>query len=114
MKYSTTQKNIRNTYAVIFSIPYCNAQNLLSYEDPFAYNHGVYGWNCDYYYIDGVCICTGYRPHGIRAAHEITAKYEEEAKELRNNWDIDYDAKIQRLSALRSRWIAEMRAHTAV
>ena len=114
MKHSTTQRYIRSTYDVIFSVPYCNAQNLLSYIEPFAYHHGVYGWNCDYYYIDGVCICTGYRPHGTHTAHGITAKYEKEAEKLRADWDRDFDTKMQLFAELRSRWIAEMRAAAAV
>lgn len=62
MKLKATKSDVRKYYHRILSIGYCAAQNLLNYEKPFGYSAGVYGWACDYYDIDGVCISTGYSP----------------------------------------------------
>lgn len=61
MKLKTTRKNIEQNSYMIASVGYCEAQHLLKYKSPFAYSVGVYGWNADYYNIDGVVIATGYR-----------------------------------------------------
>jgi len=61
MKLKTTKKEIENNSHRIASIGYCEAQHLLKYRSPFAYTCGVYGWNGDYYLVDGVTIATGYR-----------------------------------------------------
>ena len=86
MNCKTTAKAIRENYGSrILSIGYCAAQALLRYETPFAYSSGVYGWNCDYYDIDGVCISTGYRPIGksvdyteLREAEEYVNAHNED------------------------------------
>jgi len=62
MKLKASKKTIKDGYYKILSIGYCDAQYLLSEENPFAYSSGSYGWACDYYDIDGVCISTGYSP----------------------------------------------------
>ena len=79
LKLHTTQKAIRESGAKILRLSYCSAQTLLNYQNPFAYNAGVYGWNCDYYDIDGVIICTGYRPHGQNVDYNIVNEYEKKA-----------------------------------
>lgn len=61
MKYKTTIKEVKNGYHTIIDVGYCNLQSLLEYDEPVAYNAGIYGWNFDVYDIDGVAICTGYR-----------------------------------------------------
>jgi hypothetical protein len=60
MKLKTTAKEM-SQYHRIFRVGYCELQSLLKYRSPFAYSCGVYGWNADYYDIDGVLIATGYR-----------------------------------------------------
>lgn len=107
MKVKTTRKYINAVYNPVFSVGYCGAQALLYGVDPFAYNSGVYDWNCDYYYINGVCICTGYRPHGISTIGK-TAKYEEQAEKIRNDWNIDYDKKLELIAEIRDKWISEL------
>jgi hypothetical protein len=61
MKLKTTRKEIEQNSHRIVAIGYCAAQNLLKYRSAFAYSCGVYGWNADYYEVDGVVIATGYR-----------------------------------------------------
>jgi len=105
MKTKTTRKYVNAVYGPnVFSVGYCGAQNLLYGVDPFGYNAGVYGWNCDYYYVDGVCICTGYRPHGISTIGK-TAEFEKQAEAIRNNWNMGYDEKLKKIAEIRSSWI---------
>ena len=59
MKLRATKKEMREGYDKVLRIGYCNAQNLLWGEEPFAYSTGRYGWCCDYYDIGGVLISTG-------------------------------------------------------
>lgn len=81
MKLHTTQRAIRNAYpGKVISISYCAAYYLLAYQSPFAYNAGVYGWNCDYYNIDGTVISTGYRPHGKNVNYDIVNKWNKKAQ----------------------------------
>ena len=108
MDNHVTQKFIRNVYGnKVFSVGYCGAQNLLSGSSRFAYNSGVYGWNCDYYNFNGVIICTGYRPHG-RNGNEITSKYEEIARSIRDNRALTWDERNAQIAAIRDQWIKEL------
>lgn len=83
MKLRTTKKEVREGYHKILSIGYCDAQYLLKYSRPFGYSAGVYGWACDYYDIDGICISTGYSPiadKNMRHDYNLVREYEEKAR----------------------------------
>lgn len=104
MKLKTTYKAIREEYGQkILSVGYCDLQYLLCYETPFAYSAGVYGWNCDYYDVGGVCISTGYRPIGKHVPHELTRRFEKQAEEWTMNWNVDSEIKKARLA----KWLDE-------
>lgn len=107
MKFRTTKKAMREYAHVLISIPYCDAWHLLRGIEPFAYNSGVYGWNCDYYETDGVIICTGYRPHGFTAPYEITRKYEKLAKQAFSTIS-DWRIRENVISTFRTDWINEI------
>ena len=108
MTTHTTQKYIRALYGnKVFSVGYCGAWHLLSGINRFAYNSGVYGWNCDYYNLDGVIICTGYRPHG-RDCRDITDKYEKIATAVYENRALTWEDTRAQLDAIRAQWIAEL------
>lgn len=82
MKTSYTARALKNQFGDrMYKIGYCCAQNLLNYENPFGYTHGVYGWNADFYAVDGIVISTGYRPVGIPTDYYIVQKYDEMAFE---------------------------------
>ena len=85
MKIKITRNQLKNHYAHIISIPYCELQNLLSYEDATFYNAVVYGWNYSVYPVNENCIVTGYRPFGISVAREIITTYEAKAKEIKQS-----------------------------
>jgi hypothetical protein len=92
MKFKTTRKAINDRF-LVFQVSYCGVQTLLRYQNPFAYNSGIYGWNCDYYEVNGIVICTGYRPHGISTdkTREIFNKYEKMAQALDEDNSLDYE-----------------------
>ena len=112
MKPFITKKEMRNRFDKIISIPYCMAHNMLMYQEPYGY-HGTdtNGWNCDYYIVCDVLICTGYNPikgtlearyddimlFDDRARSEITNHFPnyEESKDAVDNVLFDFIAFIQ-------------------
>jgi hypothetical protein len=108
MKIETTRKYIKSVYGnCLYSVGYCDCWHLTRGCEPFAYNCGVYGWNCDYYYINGICISTGYRPHGI-CTHGITSKFEKQARKI---WEskYNYKTKYTKIAKVRDKWIETLR-----
>jgi hypothetical protein len=109
MKFETTQKYMRALYGNdLFSIGYCGAYYLLYGVEPMAYNAGVYGWNCDYYSTDGVCICTGYRPHGRKVDYNTLAEYNKRAEEIYRDWNIPHNEQVEKIAEIRAEWIAKL------
>lgn len=105
MKLRTSKKEINNSYNTILKAGYCELQTLLKYQDPFAYSCGIYGWNCDYYDINGVCISTGYRAIGKRVDYNIVNEYERKAQEIVYNGSYSYDQIKSLLDALITEFI---------
>lgn len=92
MKLKTTKSAVKENYYYILSVGYCDMQRLLNYEKAFGYSAGIYGWACDYYEIDGVCISTGYQPlsdknmkHDYNLLREYEAKAEGKTREERRS-----------------------------
>ena len=107
MKTKVTLKEIRNGYNTILSINYCGLQTLLNHKSPFAYNCGLYGWNCDFYDVDGVCLCTGYRSIGIRPDYKLIKLYEQKAEKLNLNRNLSYEVIERRMTKLLSEFVAK-------
>jgi len=83
MKLKTSKQSVRENYYKIISVGYCDLESLLSFEAPFGYSAGVYGWACDYYAINGVCISTGYQPinnKNVKFDYEIVREYNNKAR----------------------------------
>jgi len=84
MKLKATRAEMSQYYRIA-AIGYCEAQFLLKYRSPFAYTSGVYGWNGDYYDIDGVLIATGYRSlpesKNTKCNYKIVREYDDRARE---------------------------------
>lgn len=49
MKFKTTQREIKENYKTVISVPYCGLQNLLNYKSPVAYTVRREGWAADIY-----------------------------------------------------------------
>ena len=106
MKIKVTRKAIDNCFPRIVGLGYCSGQYLLRYQEPFAYSCGVYGWNCDYYNVGGVCISTGYRNiSGIRPGYELISEYEKQAEKIALDWKMPYEEQKQKINALLSEFI---------
>ena len=88
MKLKTTKKQIRENAKQLYAVGYCDRDNLLVYQSPFAYSSGVYGWSCDYYQFDGVVISTGYSPTGESIAYNLQKKYNNLAKKAHSRDEV--------------------------
>jgi hypothetical protein len=106
MKFEVTKKEMRREE--VYSVGYCALQYLLRYENPIAYSHGVYGWACDYYKVEGAYICTGYNPIGKVADYKMIKKYEAKAEKIITK--IAYEKQKTLLSHLLKNLIKELRA----
>ena len=100
MKLKTTNKQIKANFNTVIKVGYCNAQYLLSYKKPFAYNCGVSGWNCDFYEINNVCISTGYFPIGNNLPYFLVCILEEKAKNICLDYNLDNETKKAKLDLL--------------
>ena len=115
MKLRTTNKQLKEWYSKdnTITIGYCNAQHLLEGLEPFAYTCGVYGWNSDNYEITHnnirYLISSGYRPiDGNIRNYDITRKYDEKARAIRNNYNLDYKTQLRKIEKLRNKWLDEI------
>ena len=112
MKFRTTNKQIKNNYGYIVRVGYCDLQDLLTYKEPFAYTCGVYGWNADFFDLDGICICTGYRSLvGERLPSDIVIKYQNKAKAIKSRYNFtEYKKERAALERLRKKFADEVRS----
>ena len=64
-KYRVTKKEMKERYGkALIDIGNGTLQSMLTYCPPQAYSTRAEGWACDYYEIDGICLCDGYDPVG--------------------------------------------------
>ena len=108
MKIKTTKKQIKDYYNKIYSIGYCHAQYLLQGVSPFAYSSGAYGWSCDYFEIENICISTGYSPIGEYVNYDLVKKYDNKAKNILNDYSIDYQKRKNKVNKLLLKFINEL------
>lgn len=61
MSIKASKREVKESFYVV-GVPYCDLQYLLRFVTPFAHSEGVYGWQCDYYQVEGsnFVISTGY------------------------------------------------------
>lgn len=110
MKLKATKKQIKEGYNKIIGIGYCNAQNLLAYQNEFAYSAGSNGWACDYYDVNGVCISTGYayiHNQNTNYDYEMLQKYESQAESIRHDYSMDFEVKKEKLTELLKAFVSE-------
>ena len=100
MKLKTTKNQVKNNFNTILSIGYCDIQYLTYYKRPFAYSSGVYGWSCDYYEIENVCLSTGYSPIGQNVDYKLLRKYEAKAQKISLDYNLDYKIRQRKVNKL--------------
>lgn len=106
-KVKITRKEIKARHTDVIAIGYCTAHNLLRYEDAWAYNAGVNGWNYDVYSIGTTAITTGYNPIGRHIDYEIVKAYDEKAEAIAENRAMNYDEKKEAVRELLYKFIKE-------
>lgn len=109
-KYKATRKEMKKSYDKIICVNYCGLQNLLRFQEPFAYSSRVEGWACDYYDVDGVLISTGYAPidnRRTKSTYEICKKYDEAARKILCECS-SYEEKKERVNNLLMEYIKEV------
>ena len=107
MKLRAAKKDFKDEK--VLRVGYCGVQYLLRYADPFAYSSGVYGWDCDYYNINGVIISTGYRPIGKSLDYDIIKKYEDEARKILLDDTNSYEEKKEKVNNLLDELVQEFK-----
>lgn len=101
MKFKTTNRAINSYYNKVLRVGYCAMQGLLRHQEPIAYTCGVYGWNADLYIVDGLAICTGYRPTGsAQVDYKLLDEYEKKAYAISSNYNLKFDEQKQQINAL--------------
>jgi hypothetical protein len=100
MKLKTTKNQVKNNFVNILSLGYCDIQYLTSYKSPFAYSCGSYGWSCDYYEINNVCLSTGYSPIGINVDYKLLRKYELKAQKIVYDYNLEYKLREKKVNKL--------------
>lgn len=112
-KYRTTKKAMKESYDKIICASYCSLQNLLRFQEPFAYSTRAEGWACDYYDVDGILISTGYSPLDkkgrTKSTYDICRKYDEAAREIESNWSLSYEEQKEKVNSLLMEYIEEVR-----
>ncbi len=101
MSKKLTKKSITFCFSNIYQLP-ANAIDYLTWDiNPHGHTEGIHGWNADIYIIGSAAVVTGYRPFGQRVDYDIVKTYEEQARQIVQANDLDYETKIERLSDLR-------------
>ena len=99
------KENVKNSEN-IFSVGYCEIQTLLRYEEVFGSSKSEFGWDCNYYIIDDICICTGYRPIGVNLDYDFNKKYEKLAEDVLSSYSMsEFDKRKKGLKAVLKQYI---------
>lgn len=108
-KIKTTKKSIVEGFNKVISVGYCRLQHLLYFKQPYSYNSGRNGWNCDFYQITlNTIISTGYSPCGTTADYSIVEKYDGLAQKIISNREISLDDKKSQIEELLLKFIEEV------
>lgn len=108
-KIKTTKKSILQGSNKVISIAYCRLQHLLYFKQPFAYNSGRNGWNCDFFQVDcNTIISTGYSPCGTTVDYNIVEKYDGLAQKIISNREISWVDRKNQIEELLLKFIEEV------
>ena len=101
MKRKTTRKWVADYYTC-YGTGYGDLQYLLRFQDADFYTCGVYGWNFDVYTFGKYAITTGYRGmvHHVETQWEIEKEYEEKARQIIYNRELDFDEQKKQVNLL--------------
>lgn len=110
MKFRATKKAIMEEYKNTIKIGYCNAQHLLTFENPIAYTHNSDGWCCDIYIIGNDAISTGYAPFGkIIPSYNCIKEWDKKAEAIINSsHSLGWETQKELVSKVLSDFIKEV------
>ena len=110
IKMKITKKEGKENYNNIITISYSEGQYLLSGKQACYYSTRVEGWACDYYEIDNnTIISTGYAPIDTKLCdYKLTRKYDDKARKIYCNYDIDYNKRIKKIDKLLQQYVKEL------
>ena len=108
MKYKTTKKAMKEAYGRnLVSVPNGTMQ-IFKNISPNSYSTRVEGWACDYYEVDGLCICEGYSPVGKQILDYDECKpFRDSAERIR--MFSPYDKELDELAALFKDFVATIK-----
>lgn len=113
MKLKTRQKAIKSEYEYVIPVGCCFMRNLLHYRNPIAYTIRLESWAADIYeYNSIVAISTGYEPFGTMKLtteqYMIIKQYEEQARKINTNYDLEYNVRKQQVENLLTACIMDL------
>lgn len=100
MKFKTTRKAVKENSRIILKVGYCDLQSLLYFREAEAYTCGVYGWNADIYMFGNVTVVTGYRPFGNYSNYDLVHEYEEKARKITKDYQVDWETRSEAVNKL--------------
>lgn len=100
MAIKMSSRQVIDTFPFTVRIGYCDLYYLLVYQRKVGYTCGTYGWNSDIYFLGDVAISTGYRPFGKRVSYDLIRRYNEEARKIYEDRNIEFTRKVERLNAI--------------
>ena len=106
MKVKTTERVIRQLNPLW--IGYCEAQFLLTYQNPIYYTAWIYGRKSDIYRIENFFISTGYWYVGERPDYNLVRNYDDKARKIYCS-DYPRKSKKTRINNLLIKFIHEAR-----
>ncbi|MGF6375064.1 hypothetical protein M2140_000098 [Clostridiales Family XIII bacterium PM5-7] len=110
MKFHTTKVAVKENYADVIAVGYCNIQYLLNRKTPVAYTTRIEGWGADIYPFEGTAIATGYAPFGnLKAPYELCREYDQMAEKIVHNYDISTEEQNRRIDILIERFINQVK-----
>ena len=81
----------------------------MQYVSPIAYTSRREGWGADIYQFGNIAIATGYAPFGnVKPKYEVINKYEKQAREIADNYNINWNDKPGIMGELISRFLDEV------
>jgi hypothetical protein len=100
MAIKMSSRQVIDTFPFTIKIGYCDLYYPLVYQRKVGYTCGVYGWNSDIYFIGDTAISTGYRPFGKKVSRGLISHYNEAAREIYDDRNIEFTKKVERLNAV--------------
>ena len=96
-----TKKEVYSSHLCTYILPDC-IKYLLRTKTPYAYNTGVYGWNCDVYSMWCRAFTIGYRPFGCFLDRDFVMQYERRAERISNKKGIASEEMVEKIEAVLS------------